>query len=222
MKSHEFRAEIVNPKGKFATIRLIDELDFDLLNENAHGGRYFVYLEPLIKDTTTDEQRKHWFALIKDISEYTGEDSWKVILKMKYLYMMTYDIKKEPSLARNKMKRDDVTKLLQLVIDYCLSNDIPLRKNYLPLMEQRQLFAMTMKRICWITHKPNAELCHFEHTVGMGRNRNSIDHTRSKFMTLSHELHMEQHRIGEKAFCEKYNIEPIGLTAENLKELGVM
>ncbi|MGX7099457.1 putative HNHc nuclease [Globicatella sanguinis] len=218
----EIRAEIVNLEGKFATIRLIDEIDEAVLEENAHGGRYFVYLEPLIKDTTTDDQRKHWFALIKDISDYTGEDSWKVILKMKYLYMMTYDTKKEPSLARNKMKRDDVTKLLQLVIDYCLSNDIPLRKNYLPLMEQKQLFAMTMKRICWITHKPNAELCHFEQTVGMGRNRNSIDHTRSKFMTLSHELHMEQHRIGEQSFCEKYNIQPIGLTAENLKELGVM
>lgn len=218
----EIRAEIVNLQGKFATIRLIDEIDEAVLEENAHGGRYFVYLEPLIKDTTTDEQRKHWFALIKDISDYTGEDNWKIILKMKYLYMMTYDAKKEPSLARNKMKRSETAKLLQFVIDYCLSNDIPLRRNYLPYMEQKQLFAMTMKRICWITHKPNAELCHFEQTVGMGRNRNSIDHTRSKFMTLSHELHMEQHRLGEKAFCEKYNIEPIELSAENLKELGVM
>ena len=64
----EIRAEIVNLKGKFATIRLIDEIDETVLEENAHGGRYFVYLEPLIKDTTTDEQRKHWFALIKEIS----------------------------------------------------------------------------------------------------------------------------------------------------------
>ena len=216
----EVRAEIVNLKGKFATIRLIDEIDEKVLEENARGGRYFVYLEPLIKDTTTDEQRKHWFALIKDISDYTGEDNWKIILKMKYLFMMTYDSKKEPSLARNKMKRSETAKLLQLVIDYCLSNDIPLRRNYLPYMEQKQLFAMTMKRICWITHKPNAELCHFG-AVGMGRNRNKYDHAKSRFMTLSHELHMEQHRIGERSFCEKYNVEPIGLSAENLKELGV-
>src|SRR5574344_667928 len=217
----EIRAEIVNLKGKFATIRLIDEMDEAGLEATAHGGRFFAYLEPLIKDTTTDEQRKNGFALINDISDYTGEDSWKIILKMKYLFMMTYDTKKEPSLARNKMKRSETAKLLQLVIEYCLSNDIPLRKNYLPLMEQRQLFAMTMKRICWITHKPNAELCHFG-AVGMGRNRNKYDHTKSKFMTLSHELHMEQHRIGERSFCEKYNIEPIGLSAESLKELNLL
>ena len=215
------RVEVLSQKGDILGVKLLDELDTQEFEKNAHNGRFFAYLEPLIKDTTTDEQRKHWFALINDISEYTGEDSWKIILKMKYLYMMTYDTKKEPSLARNKMKRSETAKLLQLVIDYCISNDIPLRKNYLPLMEQKQLFAMTMKRICWITHKPNAELCHFG-AVGMGRNRNTYDHTQSKFMTLSHELHMEQHRIGERSFCEKYNVEPIGLSAENLKEIGVM
>ena len=216
------RVEILSQKGDILGVKLLDELDIREFEKNAHNGRFFAYLEPLIKDTTTDEQRKHWFALINDISEYTGDDSWKVILKMKYLYMMTYDTKKEPSLARNKMKRSETAKLLQLVIDYCLSNDIPLRQNYLPLMEQKQLFAMTMKRICWITHKPNAELCHFENTVGMGRNRNHIDHTRSKFMTLSHELHMEQHRIGEASFCKKYNVQPINLSKENLRELGVI
>ena len=215
------RVEVLSQKGDILGVKLLDELDTQEFEKNAHNGRFFAYLEPLIKDTTTDEQRKHWFALINDISEYTGEDSWKIILKMKYLFMMTYDTKKEPSLARNKMKRSETAKLLQLVIDYCLSNDIPLRRNYLPYMEQKQLFAMTMKRICWITHKPNAELCHFG-AVGMGRNRNTYDHTQSKFMTLSHELHMEQHRIGERSFCEKYNVEPIGLSVENLKELGIV
>ena len=214
------RVEVLSQKGDILGVKLLDELDTQEFEKNAHNGRFFAYLEPLIKDTTTDEQRKHWFALIKDISDYTGEDTWKVILKMKYLFMMTYDSKKEPSLARNKMKRAEVAKLLQLVIEYCISNDIPLRNNYLPLMEQKQLFAMTMKRICWITHKPNAELCHFG-AVGMGRNRNTYDHTKSKFMTLSHELHMEQHRLGEETFCKKYDIQPIGLSVENLKELGV-
>ena len=215
------RVEVLSQKGDILGIKLLDELDTQEFEKNAHNGRFFAYLEPLIKGTTTDQQRKHWYALIKDIADYTGENKALIIMKMKYYFMMQEDYPKEPSLARNKMKIEDTNKLLQLVIDYCIENDIPLRKNYLPLMEQKQLFAMTMKRICWITHKPNAELCHFG-AVGMGRNRNKYDHTKSKFMTLSHELHMEQHRIGERSFCEKYNIEPIGLSVENLKELGVI
>ena len=111
------RVEVLSQKGDILGVKLLDELDIQAFEKNAHNGRFFAYLEPLIKDTTTDEQRKHWFALINDISDYTGEDNWKIILKMKYLFMMTYDSKKEPSLARNKMKRSETAKLLQLVID---------------------------------------------------------------------------------------------------------
>lgn len=216
----EVRAEIVNLKGKFATIRLIDEIDETVLEENAHGGRYFVYLEPLIKDTTTDEQRKHWFALIKDISDYTGEDNWKIILKMKYLYMMTYDSRKEPSLARNKMKRDDVTKLLQLVIDYCLSNDIPLNNNYSDYFTERQFFAMLMKRKCFVCGR-HGDIAHVE-AVGMGRDRKQIDHTKHHFMCLCREHHNEQHQLGIETFMRERKLIGIKLSSENLKELGVM
>ena len=214
--------EIIDVKDDIISLKAHSNIDIQEFEKNAHKGRLFGYLEPYKVGTTTDEQRKHYWALIKDISDYTGEPQWKVVLNMKYLFMVEHDLTEEPSLARNRMKKEITAKFIQLIIDYCLENDIPLRNSYLSAMESRQFFIMTMKRICWITHKPNADLCHFENTVGMGRNRNKIDHTQSKFMTLSRELHQEQHRIGEKSFCEKYHIQPISLSNENLKELGVI
>lgn len=41
-------------------------------------------------------------------------------------------------------------------------------------------------------------------------------------MSLSHELHMEQHQIGVKAFLEKYLVKPIYLDEETIIDLGLM
>lgn len=206
--------------GEFSG-KIHGKVDMSIFDQNAYKGRYFAYIDPWLNGSTTDEQRKHYWAILGDIEAYTGTPKEQWAVKFKLLYMVATDMTKEPSMARSQMMKEEASKLIQFILDYAIENGVPLRRNYLPLMEQRQLFAMTMKRICWITHKENADLCHFG-AVGMGRDRKSYDHTKSRFMTLSREIHQEQHRIGERAFCEKYGIEPIKLSKENLKELGVM
>ena len=57
--------------------------------------------------------------------------------------------------------------------------------------------------------------------VGMGRNRNKIDHSKHRFMCLRRDYHIEQHTIGLEAFCEKYKIIPIKLTPQQVKEFGI-
>lgn len=215
------RVEIVNMGVNNLELQLHDEFKVDDFIKGMWKGRLFALLEPYQIGTTTDEQRKHYWAILGDIEAYTGKPKEQWAVHFKLMYMVANDLTKEPSMARNQMSKEDAMKLIQFILEYAIENGVPLRRNYLPLMEQKQLFAMTMKRICWITHKENADLCHFG-AVGMGRDRKSYDHTQSRFMTLSRDLHQEQHRIGERAFCEKYGIEPIKLSRENLKELGVM
>ena len=213
--------EIIGYKGDLLTVKLHSELDLDLIEKNAHNGRFFAYLEPVIKDTTTDLQRKHYWALIGDIAEYTGDPKWRVVLNMKYLYMVENDVTKEPSMARNKMKRSEAAKLIQVIIDYCLDNDIPLQNNYVDEMTSKQLFKMTMKRICWVCGK-HAQI-HHVNAVGMGRNRNTYEnHADHLYMALCSNCHNEAHRIGQKSFENKYHIQGIKLNKENLKELNVM
>ena len=103
------RVEILSQKGDILGIKLLDELDTKEFEKNAHNGRFFAYLEPLIKGTTTDQQSKHWYALIKDIADYTGENKALIIMKMKYYFMMQEDYPKEPSLARNKIRLKTLT-----------------------------------------------------------------------------------------------------------------
>lgn len=202
-------------------VRLHDQLDEQVLKDNLYNGRSFIYIDPWLKDRLTDQQRKHFYSIVKDIADYTGEPPWKIKLNMKYLYMITNEVTKEPSLAHNKMSRADGSKLIQTMLDYCLDNDIPLQNNYQDEMTAKHFYALTMKRLCWVCGKGQSDIAHYEE-VGMGRNRNKIDHTKHKFMCLCREHHTEQHAIGTETFIDKYKLEPIKLSLDSLKQLGVM
>lgn len=212
------RAELLRVDGSQVTLQLFD--DPEELAKGEYKGRYFAYLEPWLPDTTTDEQRKHFYALIKDISDHTGEAPWVIKLRMKYLYMIAHDKTKEPSLARNKMSKKDARLLIQTVIDFALEHDIPLRGNYLPYFEEKQFFELTLKRMCWVCGR-HGDLHHVQ-AVGMGRDRSKIDHTKHEFMCLCRHHHQETHQVGQETFMKKYSLQGgIKLMKEQLKSLGV-
>lgn len=211
----------IDNENKEVTVRLYDDFDLEVFMENQQKGRMWGFLEPLIKDTTSDEQRKHYWALIGDISDYTGDPKWQIVLRMKYLYMLVNDKKKEPSMARNAMKSSDARLLIQTIIDYALEHEIPLRRDYLGQMEEKQLFTMTMKRMCWVCGK-RADIHHVD-SLGAGRNRKDYqDHDKHSYMALCREHHNLAHSMGQKSFEEEYHIKGIKLSRENLKDLGVI
>ena len=217
------RVEVIGRNHNVLSIKLHDPIDYKSFKENAYNGRYFGYLDVWLKGSRTDEQRKHYFALIEDIHRHTGERKALIIMRMKYLYMLENDLDQEPSMADNKMKKEDAAKLIQTIINFCIENDIPTRNNkaYMSEFDSKVLYTLTMKRKCWICEK-FGDIAHVE-TVGMGRNRQKIDHTKHTFMCLCRQHHQEQHQIGINHFMDKYHIPGgINLSKESLKELGVM
>ena len=220
----QMNVEIIAQKGDLLTVKLHSELDVESLEANAYDGRFFAYLEPVLKDTTTDLQRKHYWALIGDISEYTGDPKWRIVLNMKYLYMLENEVTKEPSMARNKMKRSEGAKLIQVIIDYCLDNDIPFRKQrwYETVDVGKMNFKMIMKQMCNVCGKPHSDIHHATNLVGMGNKRANHNHADSTYLCLCRKHHNEVHNMGLQAFSDKYHLKPIKLTNENLKEIGVI
>ena len=216
--------EIIGQNKDILTVKVHGDLDTKGLKDNAHNGRYFAYMEPVIKDSTTDLQRRHWFALVADVADYTGDPKWQIVLRLKYLYMLENEVTKEPSMARNKMKMSEAAKLIQVAIDYCLDNDIPFRKQqfYLTVDVSKMNFKMIMKRMCNVCGKPHSDIHHASNLVGMGNDRRKHDHENSTYLSLCREHHNEVHNMGLSEFMKKYHIKPIKLTAEHLKEIGVM
>lgn len=220
----ELRAEITAQQGNEVTLKLHDPLLLKTLLNSEYNGKYWGILDTYEKEKITPDQRRHIYALFQDYVEYTGVPLDAVEAYFKYYFMLEFDLSEFPSLARNAMSMTIASEFISYLIDYYIQNDIPLRKQqfYLTTDTSRMLYALTMKRICWVTGKPNADIHHAENLVGMGRDRNKINHSKSTFMCLSREAHTEIHQIGLETFCQKYHVKPIKLKHEDLKQLGVM
>lgn len=216
------RGQITAHTGDLITIKLIDQLDVETVKKQAVNGKYYVNVEVFEKDKITKAQRKHLYALFKDIEEYTGVPLDHVEAERKFSFMNDEALAEFPSLGFNKMKKTTASKFIEHTIDYCITNDIPFRREnwYLEKATSKQLFALTMKRICWICGAKQSQIAHVE-SVGAGRNRKKIDHTKHHVMCLCHNHHQEQHNMGINHFIDRYHIKPIKLREEHIKQLGL-
>lgn len=67
-----------------------------------------------------------------------------------------------------------------------------------------------------------ADIHHLD-TVGMGMNRDHVDHTKKHVMPLCRTHHENYHQLGAEKFAELYHVPANGikLDVETLKKLGV-
>ena len=219
---HGIQSEIIAHKGDEVVLKLYNDIDIEKAKQKAVDGRYLTVLDFYEKDSITDLQRKHYFALIGDYTEYTGTPEQAADSYFRYNFMQEQGLDEYPSLARNQMKRTVATELITWLIEFMIQNEIPFRKQqfYLTADTSRMLFALTMKRICWVCGKKHSHLHHYD-AVQRGHDRTKIDHTKHRFMMLCADHHQEIHNLGNKAFCEKYILLPIKLDKKNLKELNI-
>ena len=219
---HGIQSEIIAHKGDEVVLKLYNDIDIEKAKQKAVDGRYLTVLDFYEKDSITDLQRKHYFALIGDYKEYTGTPEQAADSYFRYNFMQEQGLDEYPSLARNRMKKTVATELITWLIEFMVQNEIPFRKQqfYLTADTSRMLFALTMKRICWVCGKKHSHLHHYD-AVQRGHDRTKIDHTKHRFMMLCADHHQEIHNLGNKAFCEKYILSPIKLDKKNLKELNI-
>src|SRR5699024_2758514 len=69
---HGIQSEIITHKGDEVVLKLYNDIDIEKAKQKAVDGRYLTVLDFYEKDSITDLQRKHYFALIGDYTEYTG------------------------------------------------------------------------------------------------------------------------------------------------------
>lgn len=219
----ELRGEIRGFEGDILTLKVYDTLDDKTLANSLYNGKYWVMVDTYENEKITPDQRKHIYALLNDYVDYTGNPLDAVEAYFKYQFMVEHDMDELPSFKRNAISLSTAGDFINYLIDYYIQNDIPFRKQqfYLTTDTSKMLYALTMKRICWVTGKPNADIHHAENLVAMGRDRNKVDHTKSAFMCLSRDAHTEIHQIGLKEFCQKYHVKPIKLKGHDLKQLGI-
>lgn len=202
--------------GKMVTLQLDESLNADYLELLSHGGQNHVDLRLLDNRGITSKQNKVAHALISDVATWSGDYPILVEQYLKYYFMAESGYWFSHANATRSQSRE----WIDFLIEFVLSNDIPLPKRYEYLTQNTSWFYYCLKyRKCCICGQ-HADVAHLE-TVGMGRNRKEIDHSEHHFMALCREHHTEQHTIGIPLFLRLYQVIPVHLDYEERKKLHI-
>ena len=164
-------------------------------------------VQPIDSRPLSDRQRKMCYALLREISDYTGQDvhSAKEYLKLRFLaddFGETADRIFSLSNAPMSLVCAFQRYLVRFIVEY----DIPCR---VPLLEyvddvHDYIYACLIAKKCCITGRP-ADLHHIDR-VGMGRDRDDIIHEGMEVLPLSREMHQEAHTMSDLEFFDKYHL----------------
>lgn len=202
--------------GKMVTLKLDETLNADYLDLLAHGGQNNVDIRLIDNRGITGKQNKVAHALIGDVATWSGDYPILVEQYLKYYFMADSGYWFSHASATRSQARE----WIDFLIEFVLSNDVPLPKRYEYLTQNTSWFYYCLKyRKCCICGK-HADVAHVE-TVGMGRNRQEIDHSDHRFMALCRKHHTEQHTIGIQLFLKLYQIIPVYLDYEERKKLHI-
>lgn len=166
-----------------------------------------VLVQPIDSRPLSDKQRRMVYALLREISDYTGQgaEQTKEWMKIKFLTDdMEQTADKIFSLSSAPMSL--VCAFQRYLIRFILEWDIPCS---FPLLEyvddvQDYIYSCLVNRKCCICGAPT-DLHHVQR-VGMGRDRMDIINEGMEVLPLCREHHAEAHTMPDAAFFEKYHI----------------
>ena len=165
------------------------------------------------------QQQKKIYAMIGDISDYTGHhvEFLKSYLKCEYIKMYGGEW-----FSLGYIDMTTARKFIEFILHICFEWEVPLKLNTVDLTRDvnNYLYLCLKYRKCAVCGC-HADIHHHENLVGMGMDRAKHNHINSRFIALCRVHHNECHNIGHKTFEDKYKITSIKLNEVAIKELGI-
>lgn len=165
------------------------------------------------------QQQKKIYAMIGDISDYTGHhvEFLKSYLKCEYIKM--YD---GEWFSLGYVDMTTAKRFIEFILHICFEWEVPLKLTTVDLTRDvnNYLYLCLKYRKCAVCGC-HADIHHHENLVGMGMDRAKHNHIDSRFIALCRVHHNECHNIGHKTFEDKYKIIAIKLNEAAIKELRI-
>lgn len=167
-------------------------------------------IQPIDSRPLSDKQRRACYALLREIGNFTGmgTDPTKEYMKIKFMAEELQETgDKIFSLSNAPMSL--VSAFQRFLVRFILDWDIPCAFPLLDFVDDIEdyVYACLAHKKCCVCGK-RAELHH--HTrIGMGRDRNEIDHEGMPALPLCREHHTECHTMPQKEFDVKYHLIPV-------------
>ena len=164
-------------------------------------------------------QRKKAYAIIRDISDYTGDLPEYAKEMLKYMFV---ERSGEPYFSLSDCSMSTARGFISFLIDVCFEQNIGTRDTLLNRTDDigRYLYSCIANRKCAVCNR-KAEIHHCEGSrVGMGFNRRKIDNEGRYAVALCRKCHCAAHN-DEAGFFDKYHIYGIKLDKYLIEKTGL-
>ena len=173
--------------------------------------REYEEVEIGLKDSRriTPEQRRKAYALMGEISEWSGTEPEEIKEVLKYEFRKKIVRSLEKDLF--SLSSCDVTTAKEFVsylIDFILRNDVPTHQPLGQLADDidRYVYACLIHRKCAVCGL-KAELHHVDQ-IGLGGDRTDAEHIGRRCLPLCRKHHDELHQMGGSRFMEYHHLKP--------------
>ena len=207
-------AKIIQTDGKYLTIEPSDDIFRDVDRQE------IACIELRLDDgrTISAEQRRKIFALIRDISLWSGHEPEELRA------LMTWNFRLKANIDDFSLSDVDMTtakNFITYLINFCFAYDVPTKDTLLNLTDDigKYLYMCLEHRKCAVCNK-RAEVHHVDR-IGMGRNREHMVHVGLRAVALCRDHHEEVHATSESEFFDYYHIQGIKLDKYLCKKLSL-
>lgn len=167
-----------------------------------------AYIDYIDSRPLSDKQRRMCYALINAIAEWSGEttEGTKTALKLEF-WQSHIDTLADKIFSLSNAPMSLVAEFQRYLVRFIIDNDVPLKfplLNYVDDIKDYTYSCLIHKK-CVICGK-HADLHHID-AIGMGNDRNDVQHIGREVMSLCREHHAEIHLLGKSEFMEKYHLD---------------
>lgn len=166
------------------------------------------------------EQRKKIFAIIRDISLWSGHEPEYLRQYLTWDFISTFDYE---WFSLSDVDMTKAKEFINYLIEFCFYHDVPTKDTLLNQTDDigKYLYLCLEHRKCAICNK-RAEIHHID-CIGMGRNRERVIHIGLRAIALCEEHHKDAHHDEKNLFksnhvygikLDRYLCEQLNLNTE--------
>lgn len=186
--------------GEVTITLTVDQALF--LRENPRSALVRLYDSRKI----TDDQRRMAYALIKEISIWSGEEPPIIKKQMKLMFKVQKYNEMLDELSLSDCEQSTASEFIRFLVEVVIEYGVPTHRPLIELCEdiEHAIYACLLQEKCIVCGR-KAELHHVDQ-IGMGGDRTEVEHIGRRCLPLCRDHHDEYHRIGATAFADRYHV----------------
>lgn len=174
--------------------------------------------------TITAAQQGLLYSVFNDIRLWEGEGNRRIgIEKVKQRLKANFCVEANiPMFSLSNVSVIIASDFIDYVLDFAFERDVPLTLKSFEMSKtvRNWSYLCFKRRKCTVCQKSHAEVHHLD-SVGTGRNRNRVNHSKMLLIMLCREHHQEAHTIGDQTFLTKHYVAGIFVPVEIPKALNI-